>query len=70
VELLKKRRWLLNYGREVSVATRLSHAEKQALEICMQLSKTEDCIAAVDAAAGDGYQAIDIIYRESNAKGA
>jgi len=32
VELLKKRRWLLNYGREVSVVVRLSHAEKQALE--------------------------------------
>jgi hypothetical protein len=32
VELLKKRLWPLNYGREVSVVVRLSHAEKQALE--------------------------------------
>jgi hypothetical protein len=43
----------VNYGREVSVAARLSQAENPALEICRCYLKTEDCVVAVDAAADD-----------------
>jgi hypothetical protein len=50
----------VNYGWEVSVVVRLSHAEKQALGNYPRLN----------AVAGDGYQANEIIYRESSAKGA